>query len=402
MRVLALCALLTSTALLVFERSALRSTAGGTADIPLPKTRAASSRRITREVPSGSPSPEELQHLASQLPQPTGQWLQIIASASYSVPSLSAAFTNSLLSALVRLFPPAGTPAGAASALQLEALQLMVDALADLLGGSSAATSPPLHSTAPLRRLCTAALLHMRAAQASSPAPHWGGSHASLLSEALLLWLSLHQRQALHKRVELTHISKTGGTSICKLARASGCRNPHASAEGNCMLPAFDDWPLWTRVVAVQHGGRSHKLTPACAMYCPAYQLYGAHGADAPCQARAAADLRGSRGDARRCPPALPPLAGQAPGEGPRLGPGHQGHQQQQQLFKAAADSASGSGSGSASSRPLAMQAPGARKPSAEPPPPLQARWTSTRRRGSCTAAPTTPPARRCARSCSA
>ena len=52
---------------------------------------------------------------------------------------------------------------------------------------------------------------------------------------------------------------------------------------------------MWTRVVSVQHRNQSHKLTPTCAYYCPAYTA-GGQGADAGCPARAAPGIsaRGS------------------------------------------------------------------------------------------------------------
>ena len=36
--------------------------------------------------------------------------------------------------------------------------------------------------------------------------------------------------------VELLHISKSGGTSMCQLAKEAGLRNPAADMDGNCLV----------------------------------------------------------------------------------------------------------------------------------------------------------------------
>jgi hypothetical protein len=358
--VLALCALAALFALPPLQTPPPAPPAG-TGDAARRRAPRVGNRRVALELPCISP--EQLERLATLLPQPAGEWALLVGNASYNVPSPSAAFSSSMLAALAQLLPPDSDAAGGAAAgQQLQALQQMVDELAELLGGSAGAA--PLHSTAPLRRLCTAALLHL---QERSPGPHWGSQHSALLEESLLLWLAVHQRHARNRRVEFTHISKAGGTSVCKLAAASGCRNPHTSLESNCMLPTLNDWPLWTQVISVQHGNLSHKLTPACAMYCPAYALYGAHGTDAPCSERAGASLgrtQGGPGDPTRSKP--PAMLSTAPVV--------------QLASQAGAPAAPNTCTGPLQGRPL----------------------TSTRRSGSCTAALRTPPARACARSCSA
>ena len=46
--------------------------------------------------------------------------------------------------------------------------------------------------------------------------------------------------------VELTHISKSGGTSMCRAAQYNGCSNPAFDVEANCMIKAFQDDPKWS------------------------------------------------------------------------------------------------------------------------------------------------------------
>jgi hypothetical protein len=239
------------------------------------------------------PSPEALQRLASELPEPAGEWLYLISDYTYRVPGFSEDLTAAALSALVRLFPPPDAAAAGAAAQQLEALEALVDALAGALEATShrhRAASLQLHSTAPLRRLGSAALLALHEAGPLQAAA-WTPAHQDLLREALLLLLALHVRQAAGRQIEFTHVSKCGGTSICKLAAAAGCRNPHTSQADNCMLPMFHDYPVWTRVLTVQHMNQSYELAPFCAVTCPGYAL-GVHGPDLGCHERALA-LRG-------------------------------------------------------------------------------------------------------------
>ncbi len=46
--------------------------------------------------------------------------------------------------------------------------------------------------------------------------------------------------------LEFTHISKAGGTSMCKAGEANGCANPGFDIEQNCMVREFHDDPKWS------------------------------------------------------------------------------------------------------------------------------------------------------------
>jgi hypothetical protein len=52
--------------------------------------------------------------------------------------------------------------------------------------------------------------------------------------------------------VELTHVSKSGGTSMCRAAEYNGCSNPSFNVEANCMLKPFHDDPKWSLGTDVQ------------------------------------------------------------------------------------------------------------------------------------------------------
>ena len=53
----------------------------------------------------------------------------------------------------------------------------------------------------------------------------WSQAHQRAFNRVALLWFHLHQATAVRKGVvELTHVSKCGGTSMCQLAALNGCR----------------------------------------------------------------------------------------------------------------------------------------------------------------------------------
>ncbi|GAX73271.1 hypothetical protein CEUSTIGMA_g725.t1 [Chlamydomonas eustigma] len=79
--------------------------------------------------------------------------------------------------------------------------------------------------------------------------------------------------------MELLHISKSGGTSMCQLAKDSGFLNPTEDIDGNCLLPFFYDEPKWSRLEA---GLDAKKLWPAAD--CPAWVM----SPDLTCDIRAA------------------------------------------------------------------------------------------------------------------
>jgi len=45
--------------------------------------------------------------------------------------------------------------------------------------------------------------------------------------------------------LEMMHISKSGGTTVCSLAHMNGAKNPSSSISSNCMVAGFKDEPKW-------------------------------------------------------------------------------------------------------------------------------------------------------------
>ena len=60
--------------------------------------------------------------------------------------------------------------------------------------------------------------------------------------------------------LELLHLSKAGGTSMCQLAAASGLKNPAATINANCLVPHLAGEPKWTRL---QPGQDARMVWPA-------------------------------------------------------------------------------------------------------------------------------------------
>lgn len=55
--------------------------------------------------------------------------------------------------------------------------------------------------------------------------------------------------EALRPVLELLHVSKSGGSSMCELARLSNQHNPHFTPGGNCLMKGvFPDTPRWLSV----------------------------------------------------------------------------------------------------------------------------------------------------------
>lgn len=80
-----------------------------------------------------------------------------------------------------------------------------------------------------------------------------GGGRGALdqRTQALILGtarklLTLHRRAAVEKGIiEFFHVSKSGGTSLCQLAKDNGCRTRDFGTVGNCLIREFDDGPRW-------------------------------------------------------------------------------------------------------------------------------------------------------------
>ncbi len=99
-------------------------------------------------------------------------------------------------------------------------------------------------STAFLRRYTTATLLLL---QKQQPAPAWGATARRAALLALLRLQLLHQRSAAARgAVEFTHVSKSGGSSLCHLASQSNCTSESFQLHRNCLVTAFNDEPAWT------------------------------------------------------------------------------------------------------------------------------------------------------------
>jgi hypothetical protein len=142
---------------------------------------------------------------------------------------------------LAKMDAPAAAKSGEALQQALEAIQAAVLDLAPCYGGSLAAT----------RRLATAALWQLK--QAAAAAGSWSGSHQRSLERPLAALQLLNQEsQASRGIFEYTHVSKTGGTTMCALAGQASCLNPQLNEELNCMIRAFEDEPAWTLEVFAQ------------------------------------------------------------------------------------------------------------------------------------------------------
>ena len=103
----------------------------------------------------------------------------------------------------------------------------------------------------------------------------WSAAHQKIHENIALLWFRLHHGAALTKgNVELTHVSKCGGTSMCQLAMKNGCRNPDPSTLGNCLISKLNDGPLWTVPTYFFHNEHSVTLRPFCVYTCSAWLKY--------------------------------------------------------------------------------------------------------------------------------
>jgi hypothetical protein len=83
---------------------------------------------------------------------------------------------------------------------------------------------------------------------ASNPYPSLGHTLSMFLRHvdwpaaggARRLYLLMVDSTQARGAVELQHISKAGGTSMCGLAEANGCSNPHFDEDGNCLIQGFE------------------------------------------------------------------------------------------------------------------------------------------------------------------
>jgi hypothetical protein len=72
---------------------------------------------------------------------------------------------------------------------------------------------------------------------------------------------------AVRGAVEFTHVSKSGGSSICHLAAQSNCTSQSFKLHRNCLVEAFSDEPAWTLAPGTYLGGQRRQ---ASALPCPA------------------------------------------------------------------------------------------------------------------------------------
>ena len=129
------------------------------------------------------------------------------------------------------------------------------------MGGTSRA-SPAL------RRLTMATLMAARAELGDG----WMQEQEEAYTRVSLMWLHIHQAAARKKGiVELTHVSKCGGTSMCQLAMRNGCTNPDPSEQGNCNIARLNDQPLWTVPATFMVHGHHALLRPYCVYDCKTY-----------------------------------------------------------------------------------------------------------------------------------
>eukprot|EP00878_Enallax_costatus_P034486 GHUV01038242.1.p1 GENE.GHUV01038242.1~~GHUV01038242.1.p1 ORF type:complete len:424 (+),score=115.05 GHUV01038242.1:165-1436(+) len=74
----------------------------------------------------------------------------------------------------------------------------------------------------------------------------WESTHLSSSTASTMYRLYLnHARRAHGRTISFHHISKCGGTTMCQLAAANRCSNPHLTVEKNCVMDDRFDSPLW-------------------------------------------------------------------------------------------------------------------------------------------------------------
>ena len=134
-----------------------------------------------------------------------------------------------------------------------------LEALEQLVVGLRACSE---QSVAFLRRYTTAVLLLLRQQlpQAAADKACRGSAQRILLQLQLL-----HQQSsAARGAVEFTHISKSGGSTLCILAKEAQCSSQNFTLHRNCMIAAFEDDPAWSLRRNVTVGDGSVDLNPFC------------------------------------------------------------------------------------------------------------------------------------------
>ncbi|PNH06845.1 hypothetical protein TSOC_006756 [Tetrabaena socialis] len=111
-----------------------------------------------------------------------------------------------------------------------------LSALATLLGRLPTDASWPA-----VRRLIVASLALHRLRHGPLDAP------SELAADQLLMrLLEMHRAAAKSKKVvEIMHVSKSGGTTLCGLAELNGCRTQSFDENRNCLIPLFNDMPRY-------------------------------------------------------------------------------------------------------------------------------------------------------------
>ncbi|GLI64994.1 hypothetical protein VaNZ11_008419 [Volvox africanus] len=72
------------------------------------------------------------------------------------------------------------------------------------------------------------------------------GAETNGAQSLLLKLFARHESSARNKGVvEFAHVSKSGGTTICQLARANGCKTESFSPNNNCLIAKFKDEPRY-------------------------------------------------------------------------------------------------------------------------------------------------------------
>ena len=103
-------------------------------------------------------------------------------------------------------------------------------------------------------------------------AASWSGAMQQQYDQISLLWFHVHQATAIRLgRIEFTHVSKCGGTSMCQLAMRNKCSNSYSSEMQNCIVGNLQDAPLWVVPFTVNHSNHHTRLKPYNSYDCPVY-----------------------------------------------------------------------------------------------------------------------------------
>lgn len=96
----------------------------------------------------------------------------------------------------------------------------------------------------------------------------WTGDVQKLVLDICVKLFKLHKQGASEKgAIEFFHISKSGGTSFCSLAKKNKCKTDNFGQKQNCLILEFDDGPRWVSV-------KAHKLYQPKSVSTPWFVAY--------------------------------------------------------------------------------------------------------------------------------